>query len=113
MSIQTASELLHPGETALVLFTRGTQFQQYANGTGSTGYWKVHPDKAVDCVIIYHRQDDGTNEIYKAMPVAYNGPDEENRYLIQLITVQSIGTTTSKWFTFADTQANPVRYLSL
>jgi hypothetical protein len=46
--IKTATDLLRPGETALVLFTRGSQFQQDANQTGATGYWKVHPDKAVD-----------------------------------------------------------------
>jgi hypothetical protein len=110
--IQTAADLLYPGETALVLFTRGTQFQQYANGTGSTGYWKARPDKAVDWVIVYHRQEDRSNVLYKARPVAYNGPDAEKRYLIQLTDVAEMGTTKTKWFAFADTHANPVRYLT-
>lgn len=110
--IQTATDLLQPGETALVLFTRGSQFQQYANQTGSTGYWKVHPDKVVDWVIVYHRQEDRNNVLYKALPVAYNGPDTENRYLIQLTQVEEVGATKTKWFAFADTHANPVRYLT-
>ena len=38
--------------------------------------------------------------------------EDDILYLIQLTTVQYIGTTTTKWYTFADTQANPVRYLT-
>lgn len=110
--IQTATDLLRSGETALVLFTRGSQFQQHPSHNGSTGYWKVDPATAVDCVIIYHRQEDRTNELYRTTPVAFHGPDAENRYLIQLTGVQPVGTTPSQWFEFADTQANPVRYLS-
>jgi hypothetical protein len=111
-TIERARDLLQAGETAVVIFTRGSNFQIHADGTGVTGYWKVMPQGDVDQVIVYHRQPDKTNKVYTAKPVAVRGPDEEDRYSIELSAVQQVGSTEAKWFQFAETQANPVRYLS-
>ena len=110
--IERARDLLKEGESAVVIFTRGSNFQVHGDGTGVTGYWKVTPQVDVDRVIIYRRQPDRTNEVYMAKPVAVRGPDEEDRYSIELAAVQRVGATEAKWYQFAETQANPVRYLA-
>lgn len=43
-----AHELLRSGESALVIFTRGIHFETFADGTGSSGYWKVAPQIEAD-----------------------------------------------------------------
>lgn len=109
--VETARDLLNEGETAMIIFTRGPEFVKHSDGTGLTGYWKMSPRIDVDWLIIYLRKPNGSNEVYRAKPVAVKGPDENGRSGIELAAIHFEGHTTATWYQFADTQANPVRYL--
>ena len=109
--VNNARDLLQEGETAMVIFTRGPQLVKHADGTGTTGNWKMTPRIDVDWLVIYLRKADGSNKIYRAKPVAVRSSIEDGRSGIEFASLQLMGQTTASWYQFAATQANPVRYL--
>ncbi len=87
-----------------------------ADGSGSTGYWKVSPSRRADRVAI-HRQSvragQRLNELFTALHDGVIGPTKKNRrYTVRLRDIQHAGTTDRNWPDFADTRSNPVRYIS-
>jgi hypothetical protein len=114
--LTSAFDLLMPGEKGMVIFTEGHHFSFNRDGTGMTGYWVESPTRRVDRVIIYNRVASGQtcrNEVYTANHVGVvPGPNGDGRYTIQLTEVVLAGTTRQDWHTFANTQANPIRYLT-
>jgi hypothetical protein len=107
-----ARDLIKPDENVIVIFTRGLHFDPGDDNTGSTGEWDIDPNRSVDRVIIYHRNDGThTNTLYIANHAGVKPADREGRHNIQLTHVQYIGTTSAKWPEFAETGAHPIRYL--
>ncbi|GAB4188899.1 MAG: hypothetical protein Fur006_29660 [Coleofasciculaceae cyanobacterium] len=108
-----ARDFIKPGESVIAIFTHGMHFELYDGNTGSTGQWKIDPNRPVDRVIIYHRHDEmNTNILYIANHAGVEPADREGRYNIQLTHVQYIGTTSTNWVEFAETGPQPIRYFS-
>ena len=107
-----ARDLIKPDENVIVIFTHGLHFDLRDDNTGSTGEWDIDPNRSVDRVIIYHRNDEmHTNILYIANHAGVEPANREGRYNIQLTHVQYIGTTSSNWHEFAEAGSNPIRYL--
>lgn len=108
-----ARDFIKSGESVLVIFTNGTDltFQQDGN-TGLTGEWDINPNRLIDRVIIYQRNDEtNTNTLHIANHDGVERAAREGRHNIKLAHVQYIGTTSANWAEFAETGANPIRYL--
>lgn len=116
--IDMARELLKSGESAIVIFTDGRDFNRNRDGSGQTGNWVIDPKRLFEKVIVYRRDKVfGKNEVYAATPVGVIGPihltkSKQDRYAIKLSSVKLEGTTSEKWFSFAQTGPNPIRYLT-
>jgi predicted transcriptional regulator len=112
---QHVSELLNPKETAIVLFTRGMYLEIRDNKTGSSGNWVVDPNKKVEKIVIYLRDENTTilrNDIYLGDYVWPEGPLEDGkRYRIHFKNLERVGYTENNWKDFADGSANPVKYI--
>ncbi len=106
-----ARDFIKPGENVIVILTQGSDFFLRDDNTGSTGEWKIDPNRSVDRVIIYLRNDDHTNTLYIANHTGVKPADREGRYNIQLTHVQYIGITSANWNDFAETGTYPIRYL--
>lgn len=113
-----ARELLKSGEFAIVIFTDRRDFKRNRDGSGQTGNWVIDPKRTFEKVIIYRRDKlSGKNEVYVATPVDVVGPtrstkSKQHRHAINLSSVKLEGTTSEKWFSFAQTGPNPIRYLT-
>jgi 6-phosphogluconolactonase (cycloisomerase 2 family) len=105
-----AQSLLQENETAIAVFTKGSKLQLHADNTGTTGDWVVGGDLDVDKVIIYHRRDSDTNEVYLA---DFDGVSAagEGRYKIHFTNAKLMDSTDKSWSEFAATGQNPVRYI--
>lgn len=102
-------QVLRPGETALVLFTDGTNLRKTPQGHVSES-WKVDPGKQYDHVVIYCRH--GThNYVLLAERGDPQARDEHGRHCVDFKATTFLGITNSDWPEFADTQQNPVRYI--
>lgn len=107
-----ARDFIKPGETAMVIFTRGGRFEVNADHTGSTGNWVIDPNRKIDRVIVYHRNETAnTNMLYIGSLVQAEKTTENDRYNIRLAHIQYIGETTLHWKEFAEAGQNPIRYL--
>jgi hypothetical protein len=107
-----ARDFIKPSESVVVVFTHGLHFVLGDDNTGQTGQWAIDPSRAVDRVILYHRDDEkNTNTLYIANHAGVKSADREGRYDIQLTHIQYVGTTSTNWVEFADGGQNPIRYL--
>lgn len=112
--IDSALDLLQSGESAIVIFTDGRDFQHSRDGSGETGNWVMNSKRPFDKVIIYRRdQKSGANEVWTATPVGVIPAPAHSpgRYVIKLSSVKLEGTSDEKWPSFAQTGENPIRYL--
>jgi hypothetical protein len=109
-NITKASDLLRVGEVALVLFTRGPLFDLRADGSGSTGNWKLDPDFRSDRVIIYLRKGDAaTNDVYMGDFESVRHSTERNRLVVTFRNMSRVGATDSNWFQFANGGQSPTQ----
>jgi hypothetical protein len=113
-SYNFAKDLLSDGQSAIVVYTEGGQFVDNHDGTGTTGWWEVEPGCEVNRVILYRRGAGGKsdNDIYTAKFDGLEGPREDGKFSIRLAELAFAGRSQSNWWVFAETQANPVRYVS-
>jgi hypothetical protein len=111
---ESAIELLNPGETALVVFTKGQHLTDNQNGKGSTGWWKIDSQRKVDRVIIYRRASDdkADNDLFIGKHDGIEGPREDGRYNVLLLDFKLAGHTAANWREFADTYSKEFRYIS-
>ena|SRR5258708_37736090 len=115
LSIARDATLFEPGEIAIVIFTEGAHLQMEPNGTGSSGNWKLSPKRQVDKVIIYRRDQNGTQrhiDLYIADHDGLLGPDQDSRYVIRMRGITHMGITHENWYDFANVGTNTVRYLT-
>ena len=62
-----ARDFIKPNEKVVVIFTEGKHFVLHDDNTGSTGQWKIDPNREVDRIILYHRDDENNaNNLYIA-----------------------------------------------
>ena len=107
-----AHDFIQPDEAVMIIFTRGGRFDVNADHTGATGNWVFDPNRKVDRVIIYHRNEGlHTNMLYIGSFVEAERTSENGRYNIVLAHIQYVGQTDLHWKEFADAGQNPIRYL--
>ncbi len=105
-----ARDYLSPDETAIVLCTGGPLFQVNADGTGTSGNWKIHPKPGIDKVIIYLKSD--PRMIYIAQYTDVEPSNEAGRFVIRFQNTRKLGVTGLNRLEFAEGGRNPIRYLS-
>ena len=105
-----ALDLLQPGETAIVLFTRGDNLRIQSDGTGESGNWKMNPDCDFNKVIIYLRKKD-KNQIYIGTFSDIVDSREKGRYIVKFINVELRGETKDDWLEFGAQSQSPVQYI--
>jgi hypothetical protein len=113
--IQAAVDLLRPGETSLIVFTEGRHLEFSPDGTGTSGNWVIDPERQVDRFILYVRPGEvgSLADVYRAdYEAAAPAPVREGRFVVSFRAMERVGITRQDWAHFADTGANPVRYLS-
>ena len=113
--IQKASELVSPGEKAIVIFTRGDHFVRDGQGNGHTGNW-VAGEKSLeqlDKVIIYLRKEEtGINQVYAGEYAGWAESPEPGRKLIHFTGLRYAGQTATNWVEFGgDRSGRPVFYI--
>ncbi|MCT7964079.1 hypothetical protein NG791_25710 [Laspinema sp. D1] len=107
-----ARDFIKPNESAVVIFTHGEKFVIHEDNTGLTGEWKISPNRTVERVILYHRDDEkNTNSLYIGNYAGAEPSTLEGRYNIRLTHLQYIGLTSLNWIEFAEGGQNPIRYL--
>lgn len=108
-----AIDFVQPGEIALVIFNKGKHFLINADKTGQSGYWVLNPDRHIDKVIVYVRnQQVRVNQVYVAKHTGIERQADSGRYLIRLNGIEHVGTTDNSWPVFSDGGQNPTRYLA-
>ena len=113
-TINSALDLLDPGESAVVLFTRGAHLTIDADGSGTSGNWVMSSSHSPDKVIIYCRPPEQLSphaDIYLADFVDTAQSPEPGRRIVRFQAARRVGTTVRNWPDFADTGTGPVRYL--
>jgi hypothetical protein len=116
-TIDSASNLLQSGETAIVLFTKGMRLvDRKSDGSGSSGNWVTNPGhhEIPDKVIIYDRIPGRIplkSHVHMGDYVGAASSPERGRVVIRFQNLQEVGTTNQNWYQFADTGPGPVRYL--
>lgn len=112
--LRSGYDLIDPGETGLFICTDGlNQHLDTRVGTGSSGWWKLDPERPVDRVFIFRKGKDAEtpSEVFSGRRVRAEGPDG-GRYCLHLEDVRREGTTRLSWSRFAEAGENPIRYLS-
>lgn len=111
---KTASEVLAPRQSAIVVFTHGEHFSFDSLGNGSTGKWVVDPENVeeVDKVIVYLRRDEEMlNRIFVGNYAGLRQSDLPKRHIIRFSKLQEVGTTDVNWPEFANSGQNPISYV--
>jgi hypothetical protein len=114
MKIETASNLLQPGESAVVVFTKGDDFIFDAQGEGYTGHWKADLNQlaGMQKVIVYYRDEyTRINRVYIGAYKGYKASLLPGRLTIFFGSLHEVGLVETNWKVFADTGQNPVAYV--
>ncbi len=109
-----AEEVLEKGQTAVVIFTRGSDLEIYDDGSGRghSGFWKIGLYRKYDKVVIYLREEDGRNIIYTA-DVEDIGDEQNGRYKLFLTNIEEQAETSSNWWAFTGNKSSyPIKYLT-
>ncbi|MFN2502070.1 MAG: hypothetical protein ABR530_08670 [Pyrinomonadaceae bacterium] len=113
-----AQDLLKKGETAMVIFTDGNNFEINEGGLGRTGHWRIRENAGADKVIIYFRNKvKKENEIFIAEFVRLHHSRDagfERRFAVEFKNARSLGTTDSNWIEFMGARrgaVSPVKYI--
>jgi hypothetical protein len=112
--VESALDVLEPGERGLCVYTRGPYLSFDRDGSGSSGWWILNPHREVDKVIIYLRSSHQQAEVYVADWLRFEARQNDiRRFKVYFLNgnVDSPYRTVSNWFSFANTGAYPVRYL--
>ncbi|MEP6757157.1 MAG: hypothetical protein ABJA67_16755 [Chthonomonadales bacterium] len=119
VQINKATELLSPGESAVVVLTDGRLFQWNSDDTGTSGNWKFNPNghQIVKVIVYYKFENQPVSDILignfegTVAPQSSDDYKTDGRLVIKMSSLQKIGITRVNWKTFADAGANPVRFL--
>ena len=113
-----ARDLIKDGQTALVLFTDGSNFDINEGRFDRNGNWNARDKATADKVIIYFRNKvKKVNEVFVADLVKlHHSQDADLRrsFAIEFKNTVSAGLTDSNWLEFTGSKrgaSSPVRYL--
>src|SRR5262249_23078430 len=111
--VESLLDVLNPGETALAVFTDGHNLQFNADGTGTSGNWVADPARVVARFVIYLRHGPAGDlaQVHRADFVGTAISPEPGRIVVNFENAQQVAVTRASWPEFADTGANPVRYV--
>lgn len=113
MTINSVRDVLQPGESALVIFTRDRELTLRPDGSGFTGNWVLDPRRRQSRVVIYNRT--GANadggEIISALHWETTASTEPGRFVVAFKNSVLHGRTDKDWKEFAGTGQNPIRYI--
>lgn len=111
MTFDSLEGLLEPGQSAVAVFTRQDKLCLNADGTGSSGNWKLDAAATFDKVVIYCREDpeSQSGEVIVADYVETPPSAEPDRSVLHFRGAQRLGVTDRNWQEFASTGTNPVR----
>jgi hypothetical protein len=122
MNISRASNLLDPGESAIVLFTKrpaslspNSEFVIKPDGSGWSGDWVIDGKRPADKVIIYYRlagRGSHYGEILVANYDASMATSHPRRFRITFHGVKPVGTTNQTWPDFAGKGQSPAGHIS-
>jgi hypothetical protein len=108
----TAIELIKPGETAVVVFTKGLHLNYDGSiQKGESGKWKVSPYllDPVTKIIIYLRDPETlVNCVLMGSYSGYEPSGLSDRYVFFFRDLHIIGLTDSNWIEFGRGSQNPV-----
>lgn len=113
-TFDSAEELLEPGETGLFLFTNGQFLTIGPDGSGSSGNWKLDPNRTVQRVVVFRwSMPDGERivELFSGLLSGIDGPTDEGRYIVRFNDMQPQGTTSQTWEAFTGATERPVAYV--
>jgi hypothetical protein len=113
-----ARDLLGPGQTALVIFTDGSNFDIEEGSFGRPGRWRLREGAAAHKVIIYFRNKaKNANEVFVADFVRLHHPQEESMkrsFAIEFTNTKLAGHTDANWIEFTGSKrgaSSAVKYI--
>src|SRR4051812_31079378 len=114
MVINSALDLLQPGESAVVLFSRGSHLTLNPDGSGESGNWHFNANRIPDKVIIYLRHPEAwpQADIYSGNYVDAVDSPEPGRSIVRFSHWTQVGTADQPWTKFAGPGQNPVRHVT-
>ncbi|MHB9008965.1 MAG: hypothetical protein ACYDC1_18805 [Limisphaerales bacterium] len=113
-TFNSAEELLEPGETGLFLFTGGQLLTLGPDGSGSSGNWKLDPNRTIQRVVVCRWSlPDGERivELFSGLLSGIDGPTDEGRYTVRFHDMHPQGTTSQTWEAFTGATERPVAYV--
>jgi len=111
-----AKNIIGDDESAIVIFTDGTNLKIFDGGFATTGDWIIDKNLLVDKAIIYKR-DKVTNrtEIFLGKPLDVFPSKNFRRYVVRLSDLSFVGTTENNWREFTESKkgaTNPIKYIN-
>jgi|WetSurMetagenome_2_1015567.scaffolds.fasta_scaffold293360_1 hypothetical protein len=111
-----ATDVIQPGETAIVIFTHGDNFvHDLKVGDGESGNWKISTDSLefVNRVIIYLRKHrENKNRVFLGDYSGYRKSEEPGRLIVRFNALIEIEETDLNWIEFSEGSQNPVQIIS-
>jgi len=113
-------DIVDKNEKTIVVLTKddsmGSGFMFNNDNTGYTGDWHIRKNSGVEYIVIYHRNDESINIIYKATITSVELLDNINymkpRYIIKFKEIKKLGITDKNWCDFMNSGSNPIRYIN-
>ena len=111
-----AKNIIEDDESAIVIFTDGTNLKTFDGGFANTGNWVINKNLAVDKAIIYkHDRVNNRAEVFLGKPFDVFPSKMLRRYVVQLSDVSFVGTTENNWCEFTESKkgaTNPIKYIN-
>lgn len=111
-----AKNIVEDDESAIVIFTDGTNLKIFDGGFATTGNWVIDRDLVVDKAIIYKRDKvNNRNEVFLAKPIDVFPSEQFRRYVVRLFDFSYVGITDNNWHEFTQSKkgaTNPVKYIN-
>lgn len=112
-TIETARDILPPGQKAVVFFTRGEKLEIRKDGTGSIGNYKTSTTRLdeMDKVIVYLKEEVNKARIFVGDYEANSPSPQDNRRIIHFSHLKEVGSTDSNWQVFSHSRQSPFVYI--
>ena len=114
MVINSALDLLQPGESAVVLFTRGQHLTLNPDGSGLSGNWRMGTYRNPDKVILYWRHPEAwpQADIYIGNYMDAIESPEQGRRIVRFSHWTEVGTADQPWTKLVGPGRGPMRYIT-
>ena len=111
--VQSIRDVLRPGDSAVVLMTRGAVLKLNEDGTGSTGNWRASPGPHVNRVILYVKMGRTRSpaQLWRADYTGATNASEPGRVVIHFRNAELVAATRALWTEFAGGGQSAIRYV--